>query len=171
MEKYGLIHVFYGNGVGKTTRAVGLSVRAAGKGLKVHFVQFMKAGDSGEVAVLQKIENINYHCPGAHPFVINEPKPVHYEHAAKAYQMACQAVEDKPEMLVCDEILNAVFFGVLKVEQVLDLIGLCRGKIELVLTGRPPLPEIIEAGDYVTELVEIKHPYNTGVKPRYGIEY
>ena len=73
---------------------------------------------------------------GAHPFIINEPKPVHFEHAAKAFQMAWQAVEDKPELLVCDEIINAVSYGVLKVELVQDLIGLCRGKTELVLTGR-----------------------------------
>ena len=85
--------------------------------------------------------------------------------------MAWQAVEDKPELLVCDEIINAVSYGVLKVELVQDLIGLCRGKTELVLTGRQAPPEIIEAGDYVTELLEIKHPYNSGVKPRYGIEY
>jgi len=168
----GLIHLDYGPGVGKTTRAIGLAVRAAGDGLKVDFIQFMKSGNSSEVAVLQKIPNIRYLCPGKHPFIMSEgPSDVHYEHAAKAFDMALRAVEEQRQVLICDEILDTLFFGVLDKSQLMDLIGRCREKTELIMTGRTAPDEILEAADYATEFTQIKHPYYKGVKARKGIEY
>ena len=167
-----MIHVAYGQGVGKTSRAVGLAVRAAGAGLKVNFVQFMKSGDSGEVAVLRLIPSIFYKCPGRHPFVLeNGPEKPHFEHARKALKYANAAVVDGADVLVCDEILNALLFKILKIEQVLELVEKCRGRLELVMTGSHAPPEIVEAADYATEFIQSKHPYYSGVPARIGIEF
>lgn len=169
---YGLIHIFYGEGVGKTSRAVGLAIRAAGEGLAVEFVQFMKSGTSGEVRIFERTPNIRYCCPGEHPFIMSKgPEPVHFQHAAAAMRGALEAVERRPHLLICDEVLDTLIFKVLHQDQLLDLIQRCKGKIELILTGRAASPELIEQADYVTELVQKKHPYYTGAKARRGIEY
>jgi cob(I)alamin adenosyltransferase len=168
----GLIHIYYGKGVGKTTRAIGLSIRAAGDNRQVDFVQFMKSGTSSEVAIFKKIPNIAYWCPGKHPFIMSRgPETVHYEHAAKALQFALEAIDRETHLLVCDEILSTVIFDLLKKEQILDLIERCRNKIELVMTGIDTSAEFNELADYVTEFVQVKHPYYSGARARRGIEY
>ena len=168
----GLIHIYYGQGVGKTTRAVGLAIRAAGVGLKVNFIQFMKSGNSGEIIIFANIPNIRYQCPGRHPFILSRgPDGVHYEHASEAFRYALEAVEEGTQLLICDEILNTIIFGLLKEEQVRDLIEKCRGKIELVMTGASAPLGLIELADYVTEYKQVKHPYYSGAKARRGIEF
>lgn len=168
----GLIHVYYGQGVGKSTRAIGLAVRAAGSGLQVDIVQFMKSGTSSEVAILEQIPNIRYRCPGKHPFIVSGgPKPVHYEHAAKALNFAFEAVESGTSLLICDEILDALLFDVLQKERILELMQACKNKIELVMTGIIAPAEILKMADYVTELVQVKHAYYIGARARKGIEY
>ena len=168
----GLIHLYYGKGVGKTTRAVGLAVRAAGNDRQVDFVQFMKSGTSSEVAIFAKIQNIHYWCPGKHPFVMSHgPEKAHYEHAAKSLQFAFEAIDRGTHLVVCDEILSTVIFDLLKKEQVLELMARCRNKVELVMTGIDSPEEFINLADYVTEFVQIKHPYYSGARARKGIEY
>jgi cob(I)alamin adenosyltransferase len=168
----GLVHVYYGQGVGKTTRAVGLAVRAAGVGMQVDFVQFMKSGNSGEILVFANIPNIYYRCPGRHPFILSKgPEEVHYRHASEALSYALEAVERGTQLLICDEILNTLVFNLLSVEDILDLMERCRGRIEFVMTGSDALPEILERADYVTEYIQEKHPYYAGAKARKGIEY
>jgi cob(I)alamin adenosyltransferase len=168
----GLIHIYYGKGVGKTTRAIGLAVRAAGDNRQVDFVQFMKSGTSSEVAIFKKIPNIHYRCPGKHPFIMSHgPEKIHYEHAAKALQFAFEAIDSATDLVVCDEILSTVIFDLLKKEQVLDLMERCRNKAELIMTGIDAPDEFINLADYVTEFVQIKHPYYSGARARKGIEY
>ena len=168
----GLIHIYYGQGVGKTTGAAGLAIRAAGCGLQVDIVQFMKSGTSGEVAIYKQIPNIRYRCPGKHPFIMTGgPRPVHQEHAAKALDFAFEAVERGTNLLVCDEILDTIIFNILQKEQILKLIKQCKNKIELAMTGINAPAEILEMADYVTELVQVKHPYYSGARARKGIEY
>ncbi len=168
----GLIHIYFGQGVGKTTRAVGLAIRAAGVGLQVNFIQFMKSGTSGEILIFANVPNIRYQCPGRHPFILSKgPEPIHYDHAAEALRYALEAIEDGTQVLICDEILNTLIFGLLDQKQVEDLVQRCRGKVELVMTGREAPERLIEMADYVTELCEIKHPYYKGTKARRGIEY
>jgi len=168
----GLVHLCFGQGVGKTTRAVGLAVRAAGAGLQVDFVQFLKSGQSGEVKIFEKIPQIHYWCPGEHPFILSSgPRTIHYEHATKSLQYAQEAAQKGTHLLVCDEILDSVIFGLSDKEELLNLVDICKGKIELVMTGRDAFPELIEAADYITEFVQKKHPYYTGVRARKGIEF
>lgn len=168
----GLIHIYYGQGVGKTTGALGLALRAAGYNLQVDIVQFMKSGTSSEVTIFKQIPNIRYWCPGKHSFIMTRgPLPEHYEHAAKALSFAFEAIDRGTQLLVCDEILDALIFKVLKKEQLLDLIQKCKDKVELVMTGINAPAEIMAMADYVTELVQEKHPYYKGSRARKGIEY
>jgi cob(I)alamin adenosyltransferase len=169
---FGLIHIYYGQGVGKTSRTVGLAVRAAGSGILVDFVQFLKSGTSAEVAILKKIQNIRYWCPGKHPFIMSKgTQPVHINHAKKAYEYSLKAIENGCQILICDEILDTIIFDLVEKECLLDLMERCKGKVELVMTGRMAPTELIEKADYVTELVQIKHPYYSGAIARRGIEY
>jgi cob(I)alamin adenosyltransferase len=171
-EGIGLIHLYYGQGVGKTTRTVGLAIRAAGEGLQVDFVQLMKSGDSGEVAIFNRIHNINYWCPGEHPFILSGgPEPIHYEHAAKALEWAFEAVERGTNLLICDELLDTATFSLLQEEDILELVRRCKGRVELVLTGRDAFPEVLKLADYATEFVQIRHPYYFGATARNGIEF
>jgi cob(I)alamin adenosyltransferase len=147
-------------------------MRAAGCGLQVDIVQFMKSGTSAEVVIYKQIPNIQYWCPGKHPFIMTRgPKPVHHEHAAKALDFAFEAIERGTNILICDEILDTIIFNVLQKEQILELIKKCKNKIELVMTGINAPTEILEMADYVTELVQVKHAYYSGARARKGIEY
>ena len=168
----GLIHVYYGSGVGKTTRAVGLAIRAAGEGLRVDFVQFMKSGKSGETAIFALVPNIRYWCPGEHSFILSSgPQAEHYDHANRALTHALAVAEQGTPLLICDEILDTLIYGILHEEQILELIARCKGSVELVMTGRSAPPEILAQADYATEFVQIKHPYYRGSTARKGIEY
>ena len=151
---------------------MGLAIRAAGSGLEVDFIQFMKSGTSGETLIFAEIPNIRYRCPGAHPFIFSEgPEAVHHEHAAQALQMAFEAVERGTELLICDEILNTLIFRLLEKKRVIELITMCRDKTELVMTGAGAPQDLIELADYVTELRQVKHPYYSGAMARRGIEF
>ena len=151
---------------------MGLAIRAAGAGLKVNFIQFMKSGNAGEGVIFSDIANIRYQCPGKHPFIRSGgPEAVHYEHAAKAFDYAVEALADGTQLLVCDEILNTLIFGLLKKEKIIQLMDMCRGKIELVMTGASTPADIIKQSDYSTEFRQIKHPYYSGTMARRGIEF
>ena len=169
---FGLIHVYYGSGVGKTTRAVGLAVRAAGEGLQVHFVQFMKSAKSGETASFAMLPNVHYWCPGEHPFILSSgPRAEHFDHAGKAINHALAVAEKGTHLLICDEILDTLIFDLLRKEEILQLIAKCKGRVELVMTGRSAPEAILDQADYATEFVQIKHPYYIGSVARKGIEY
>jgi cob(I)alamin adenosyltransferase len=168
----GLIHIYYGLGKGKTSSSVGLAMRAAGCNYQVDYTQFMKSGTSSEVAIFKQISNIRYWCPGKHSFIMSRgPSPEHFEHAAKALSFAYEAIERGTHLLVCDEILDALIFNVLEKDQLLDLMKTCKNNIELVLTGINAPAEIMALADYVTEFVQEKHPYYSGMRARRGIEY
>ncbi|MFC1867419.1 cob(I)yrinic acid a,c-diamide adenosyltransferase [Thermodesulfobacteriota bacterium] len=169
---FGYIHILYGDGVGKTSTATGMALRATGIGLNVYYIQFMKSGDSSELNILKKIPGFHYRCPGRHTLILDgKPEKKHFDHAKKALEYAQEAVNGDAEFLVCDEILNTVSFNILQKEDIMDLIFLCRGKIELVITGRECPDEIFKAGDYVNQFIKKKHPYDSGIKARRGIEY
>lgn len=169
----GLTHIYYGNGVGKTTRVVGLAARAAGEGLSVDFVQFMKPGASGEVAVFDHIKNIRYFCPGKHPFIMSAgPQEDHFLHAEESLKRAEEVARFGADLLICDEILDTIIFDLLEIWRIEMLMNRCKQKqVELVLTGRWAPPDLIELADYVTEMKQIKHPYYRGFRARRGIEY
>jgi cob(I)alamin adenosyltransferase len=98
-------------------------------------------------------------------------QPVHFKHVEKAHKYILEAIENGSQLLICDEILDTILFGLLEKERLLDLMERCKGKVELMMTGRTAPTELIEKADYVTELVQIKHPYYSGAIARKGIEY
>jgi len=164
-----MIHVYTGNGKGKTTAAIGLAIRAFGRGKKVAMIQFMKNGRYGEITALRAL-GIEVEQFGRAEFVDREkPDREDIELAEKALERAEKLVCEC-DLLVLDEINVAVDYGLIALERVLDLIKRA-GNTELVLTGRYAREEVIDRADYVTEMREIKHPYSGGVEAREGVEF
>ncbi len=176
-EKVGLIVVLTGNGKGKTTSALGMALRAVGHGMKVCIIHFMK-GDryAGELDGLKKLApNVEEHLTGKGFCGIQGNPYPHKEHRANA-QDAVQLAKDKIasgafDMVILDEINNALRLKLVDLPQVLELIDAKPPLMHLVLTGRDAHPEIIERADTVTEMREIKHAYRKNIEPQKGIDY
>ncbi|TDA64006.1 MAG: cob(I)yrinic acid a,c-diamide adenosyltransferase [Clostridia bacterium] len=170
----GLIQVYTGNAKGKSTAAFGLAVRAAGHGLKVHIVQFMKTGDYGENKTLARLApEIEVRAFGRKGFIHRGgARAEDYELAVQALDYAREIMlSGRADVLILDEINNALYFGLLPLEAVLEFLAAKPPQIELVLTGRNAPREITERADLVTEMLEVKHPYQQGIGSRAGIEY
>jgi cob(I)alamin adenosyltransferase len=170
----GLVEIFTGNGKGKTSAALGVALRALGHGLRVHIVYFMK-GDYpyGEQRILSQLPNISFSTFGQQDFV--DPakvKPEEREQARQALIEAHKAVfSDKFDLVVLDEVNVAVAWKLLELEEVIELITKKPEKVELILTGRYADEKLIELADLVTEMTEVKHPYQKGITSRRGIDY
>jgi len=169
----GCVQVYTGNGKGKTTAALGLALRAVGRGLKVCVFQFIKGGGPyGEHLIAEKLAPLLTIIQTGRPGWVNT-KDITADRTA-AQEAFTQAKElltsGEYDLFICDEINGAVGFGLLDVEQVLELISLKPEQVELVLTGRNAHERVIEAADLVTEMREIKHYYKAGVPARTGIE-
>ena len=172
----GLVHIYCGDGKGKTTTSVGLTVRAAGSGKKVVIKRFLKNDHSGEVEVLKQIPGITV-LPCTRQFGFSwkmssqekeEAKEYYGEELEKAWKTAWGQDAD---MLILDEAVGACSLGFIKEERLLELIGCKPEKLEVILTGRNPSKELLAAADYVTEMVMRAHPYTRGIPARKGIEY
>jgi cob(I)alamin adenosyltransferase len=173
LEK-GLVQVYTGNGKGKTTAAFGLALRAIGRGLRVCVIQFIKGGfDYGELYVIDKLPGLKLKAYGRGQFVVEKkPDKVDVSLAEEALKMAEKIVNGREyDMVILDEVNVALSLGLIRTEKVLELIREKPAQIELVLTGRNAPSEIVQAADLVTEMVEVKHPFNTGFQARKGIEY
>ncbi len=169
-----LIQVYTGLGKGKTTAALGLALRAAGQGLKVYIIQFMKGWpDYGELVSVEKLPNITLRQFGRPEFVDRDnPDPEDVRQAHQALHHASQVITDgQYDVVILDEINVAVDFGLIGLGEVLGLLDAKPEKVELVLTGRYAHPEVVKRADLVTEMLDIKHPYAEGVVGRRGIEY
>lgn len=169
----GCVQVYTGNGKGKTTAALGLALRAVGRGLRVCVFQFIKGGGPyGEHLVAEKLAPLFTIIQSGRPGWVNtkdigEDRQVAQEALLRAKELL---TSDGYDLVVLDEINGAVGFGLIDVEQVLDMIALKPERVELVLTGRNADERVIEAADLVTEMREIKHYYKAGVPARTGIE-
>ena len=173
LEK-GCVQVYTGNGKGKSTAAFGLALRAAGRGLRVKIIQFMKtASDYGEqVAFQQWLPQIECCAYGSGQWVKKgQGSPVDYAQAAAAMLVAKEALDGDYDLVILDEINNACFFQLLEPQAVVDLLVQRQPWVEVVLTGRNAPEEILAMADLVTEMQEVKHPYYQGVSARPGIEY
>jgi cob(I)alamin adenosyltransferase len=170
----GIVQVYTGNGKGKTTAALGLALRAAGQGLRVHIVQFMKGWPYyGELGALQHQSNITLVQFGRAGFVNREnPAPEDVQLAKEALRHCLDVLrQGQYDVVILDEINVALDFHLISLEEVLALFEARPPHVELVLTGRNAHPQVIARADLVTEMVEVKHPYPTGVQGRKGIEY
>lgn len=168
----GYIQVYTGNGKGKTTAALGLAVRAAGAGLRVLFVQFVKGMEYSELAALERFSDlIDVRRYGRTCFIVGEPEAEDRRLAAEGLADATAALASgRYDLVVLDEASIAVFFKLFSVDDLLRALDSRPAQVELVVTGRYAPPELIERADLVTEMVEIKHYYTFGVQARCGIE-
>ncbi|MHB1133689.1 MAG: cob(I)yrinic acid a,c-diamide adenosyltransferase [Chloroflexota bacterium] len=168
----GLVHVYTGNGKGKTTAALGLCLRAVGQGLRVHFLQFLKGYPRcGEHRLLERFPIFTIAQPTQSSAFRLSPAQACAE-AERALILARQALTSgEYDLIVLDEILTAVKIGALPSEAVVALLGERPAAVELVLTGRGATADIVAAADLVTEMVKVMHPYDRGIKARRGIEY
>ncbi len=174
MISVGFIHLYTGDGEGKSITAFGLALRSIGHGYKVIIVQFMKGRkDIGEYKIKRRLTpNYEIHQFGRKEFIdLKKPEPVDYELARRGLDFAKKALKMKPRLLILDEINLAVSIGLIKLSDVLDLLRDIPESTTIVLTGRNAPRELIERADLVTEMREIKHPWSMGVQARRGIEY
>ena len=166
------IHVYTGPGKGKTTAALGLGVRAVGAGLNVYMIQFMKGRRYCEINTVENIPHFTIVQYGRDEFVSKErPEQIDIDLAQKGFAHAREIVaSNKYDMVILDEINVAVDYHLISLEDVLNLLADKPDSLELVLTGRYAHPEITKVADVVTEMLEIKHPYQQGVLARKGID-
>ncbi|MCI7814698.1 MAG: cob(I)yrinic acid a,c-diamide adenosyltransferase [Lachnospiraceae bacterium] len=171
----GLVHIYYGNGKGKTTTGMGLSIRAAGYGYKVLLYQFMKNNKTSERKVLEKVENITIIDGKEQVKFSFQMTPEEKEEQRKFYneefqRITAKAVEEHYDVLFMDETIYTVSAGLLDEALVLDFLRNKPENLEVILTGNTPSEEMIALADYVSEIGMIKHPYQKGQAARNGIE-
>ena len=174
MNFKGYVQVYTGNNKGKTTAALGLALRAAGRGYKTYIGQFMKGQKYGELESARLLsEYITIEQFGKDTFihVKNPPNPQDVEMAQLGVQKCIEAMHSKQyNIVVFDEICVANYYNLITVKQMLNIIEQKPNDVEIIFTGRYCPQEIIEVADLVTEMREIKHYYNDGVEARDGIE-
>src|SRR4030042_504248 len=176
-KKKGLVVVLTGHGKGKTTTALGIAVRACGHDMRVGIIQFMK-GDlyAGEWDGVKKMGCQVELISTGKGFCGIQGNPYPYKEHRKNAQEAIQLVHQKMvsgqfDILILDEINNALSLHLVDLEQVLDIIRHKPTQMHLVLTGRDAHPQVIELADTVSEIKEIKHAYRKGIDPQPGIDY
>jgi cob(I)alamin adenosyltransferase len=190
-KRKGLVHVYTGDGKGKTTASVGLALRAIGHGMSVYMIQFLKGGGhSGEAIAAEsvlserfKVKQFGKSCP----YSVEMRKGTmecgnckdcflsrreEREKVGEALDLAEKIVASgKYDLVILDEVNNAVSRKLASVTRVLKIMNSKKPHVEVVLTGRNVPKEIIEAADYVTYMKKVKHPFTKGIRARYGIDY
>jgi cob(I)alamin adenosyltransferase len=173
-ENIGLVQVYTGDGKGKTTAALGLALRACGHGLSVYMIQFMKGDiEYGELKAAQWIPKLTIIQFGRPDFVNREnPLDVDIEFANKALIHAKDIISSKNhDIVILDELNVALDFKLVDVKDVLTLIDTKPKNVELIITGRNAPKEILDRADLITNMENIKHPYDSGITARCGIEH
>lgn len=172
----GLIHIYCGDGKGKTTAALGLALRAAGSGMRVHIVQLLKGSETSELKTLALIPNITIRrCDKNYGFTFNMSEVDKMKLTACHNKLLLQAEElmhgGDADMLIIDEFNATYEYGLLDRELADRIVLQKADSTELVLTGRNPDKKFIDAADYVSEIASVKHPYRRGITARKGIEF
>jgi cob(I)alamin adenosyltransferase len=168
----GYVHVYTGNGKGKTTAAFGLVLRALGHGMKVYVAQFLKGMDYGELHSLRRFENVTLERFGRPKFIHGKADEEDTRLAIQGLNRCREVVSSgEYDIVVMDEANVAVFLGLFSVQDLLDVVSKKHERTELIITGRYAPQELIDVADLVTEMVEVKHYYSRGIQARKGIEY
>ncbi len=171
----GFIHIYCGDGKGKTTASVGLAIRAVGSGKKVVFLQFLKNGASSEMKILKNLNQtetfvLSNYCG----FIKNQSK----EELAKIkcdyielFDKVIEKVQSDVDLLVLDEVLAACNHGIIEETKLISFLQNKPKNLEVILTGRNPSKRLLSFADYITEMKKVKHPFDEGVQARQGIEF
>ena len=169
----GLTQIFYGNGKGKTTAALGITLRACAQDYNVHLVQFLKNKNSSEILSLKKFSSFSYKKFGTGEwFIKNKNEENHKQKAEETFNYLKSCFEKGYNVIIADEILYAVQFSLLQEEKIIELIKQKPKNVELILTGsHKPFPKIFELADLVSEIKKIKHPYDKGILARKGVDF
>lgn len=174
--QHGMIHIYCGDGKGKTSAAAGLAVRAAGTGMKVLFSRFLKNEISGELKILDRIPEIRViHLEKSYGFyntlTETQKKEVKEMYSELWYRIRKLLTEERYDLLVVDEFMAAYNYGLIPNEDAVCFLKSKPRNLEIVLTGRNPEPELVELADYVSEIRKVKHPFDRGIRARKGIEF
>ncbi len=171
MKSY--VHVYTGNGKGKTTAALGLALRACGAGKKVFFAQFIKGKPYSEIEAINKfLPQITIKQYGLDCFIYNEPTKADIKIAQEGLLEIEKIIQSEEyDILVLDEANIALYYNLFSLENFLKLIKSRPDNLEIIITGRYAPQELIDIADLVSEIKEIKHYYTKGVEARKGIEY
>ncbi len=170
----GYVHIYCGDGKGKTSAAVGMVIRAAGRGKKIVVARFLKTDDSGEVEVLKSIPQITVlPCERVFGFVSAMDEQTRKEAAAYNQELFEKAVSlaKTADMVMLDEIMAAVNYGMVSEKRVEEFLRDRPGALEVVMTGRDPSKLLLSMADCVSEIKKVRHPYDRGIPARKGIEY
>ena len=164
-----MLHVIYGDGRGKTTSAAGLALRAAGHGLPVLFIQFLKSDSSGEIRMLRQTKSITVcHAPVHYGFTRSMTEEQKKETAKACRELLLKAAESNAFLIVLDEVLHALSLGLISRSELEPVLEKDR---EIVLTGRTAPEWLVGRADYVTKTENLKHPLSKGIRAREGVEY
>lgn len=171
-KRKGYIHLYTGNGKGKTSAATGLAIRAAGACHKIYFAVFVKGMEYSEYRILKGIPNINVHIFGRNCFIKNTPEQEDIDLATHGMELVTDVIKNNSaDIIVMDEICIALHYELINED---DLIKLILGRpyeMEVVLTGRYATDKLFDIADLVTNMTEIKHYYNKGIQSREGIDF
>lgn len=172
----GLIHIYCGDGKGKTTAALGLVMRSCACGYRVIFTQFIKSWDTSELSILQSLENVtilrgNFPSKFSKDYTEADREAVFLENNRLFQEAVSQIEPGAKTLLVLDEIIGTLDKKLVEEQQVFNYLRNKDQDTEVVMTGRNPSEELIDIADYVSEIRKIKHPYEKGIMARKGIEF
>lgn len=171
MDNKGYIHVYTGDGKGKTTAAFGLALRALCAGKKVYIGQFVKSMKYNETKVDQYFDSITIEQLGRGCFIQEDPKQIDIDMAKEGLAHCAQLMKSGDyDLVILDEVTIALYYKLFGVTDLIEAIKSRKPSVEVVVTGRYAPEELLEIGDLVTEMKEIKHYYTQGVLSRNGID-
>ncbi|UYZ36452.1 cob(I)yrinic acid a,c-diamide adenosyltransferase [Clostridium beijerinckii] len=172
----GLIHIYCGDGKGKTTAAMGLGMRAVGRQKKVLLTQFLKDNETGELNSIDRLGNDFEVFKGApvknfFKFMSEEEQiDTKREHEERFFKVTKKAAEENFDLLILDEVIASTNLDLIPLSEVINFLENKPKGLEVVLTGRNPNEKLVELADYVSEIKAVKHPYEKGIGSRIGIE-
>ncbi|MDD2330843.1 MAG: cob(I)yrinic acid a,c-diamide adenosyltransferase [Bacteroidales bacterium] len=169
----GYLHIYTGNGKGKSTAAFGLALRAAGSGMRVYIAQFVKGRTYSEItAVRQQLPQITIRQFGRGCFIVEKPTDEDVAAAREGLAVVSEVlISGEYDLVILDEATIAIYYDLFTVSELIDLLTRRAPGCEVVVTGRYAPEELIELADLVTEMREVKHYYRQGIEAREEIEY
>lgn len=168
----GYIHLYTGNGKGKTTAALGLAIRAAGAGKQIFIGQFVKGMHYAELNALMRFPEINIKQYGLDCFIVNKPNEKDIEAARNGLNEVTKIISSNSyDVVILDEVCIAIYYHLFEIDEIINLIIQKPEPMELILTGRYAPKKLYDHVDLITEMNEIKHYFQRGVQARKGIEY